>query len=276
MSSLRADFIGKGYVLLKGVLSDSMLADLREATDRLLDMRTQGVFDDYRYQCLLDPKVFHRSYIDFLNLETLHLASADILDCAKFDFGALACLLGSIDPKLCIWHQDFAPHDPDYETLLAGAGTFLQYNCALYDDASLWIVEGSHDRSRTEAETDYASGFNGFEFISDMDDCTRIDEDAPAGMPGCMNVRLSAGDCLLYDSMLWHAATYEPDVKRATLHGGFRQPGLSEEMKAHRWGLDHNDSLLDPGYLGELGPYFGPQLERFLELKKMFPKGALD
>lgn len=275
MTCLRDDFIGKGYVLLKGGIPDSVLGGLREATDRLLGMRERGEFDDFRYQCVLEPHVFHRSYIDFLNLESLNLACADILDGPEFSFAGLACLLGSIDPRLCIWHQDFSPQDPDYDALLAGAGSFVAFNCAIYDDASLWIVEGSHNRIRTESEIEYASRFDGVEFIAAMEECRRIDDDVPAGMPGCMNVQLSAGDCLLYNSMLWHAAVYASDVKRATLHGGYRQLGLAEEAKAHRWGLDHNDSLLEPGYLGELGPFFGPQLERFIELKHLFPKGAL-
>jgi len=86
-----------------------------------------------------------------------------------------------------------------------GAGAAVQWNTALYEDACLRAVPGSHRRVRTAAEraatTTALAGPGGM-----------------AWLPGEAVVRLRAGQTVVYDPNLLHRADYDPAARRATLH----------------------------------------------------------
>ncbi|PGH23182.1 hypothetical protein AJ80_02712 [Polytolypa hystricis UAMH7299] len=121
------------------------------------------------------------------------------------------------------WHRDDIPTPPsltpaqELQQLQQKSPSHrpqshAQYNIALYPDASLIVVPGSHRRARTQVERD-ADAYE--------------DE-----LPGQKVVRMEAGDAVFYDSNIWHRGVYRGvesgsasgemgyiDALRMTVHG---------------------------------------------------------
>ena len=100
------------------------------------------------------------------------------------------------------WHRDDVPPEATSEEemeRLAKPGWHAQWNMALYDDASLIVVPGTHARARTGEERNAAP----FE----------------ANMPGQLIVELGPGDAVFYNNNILHRGKYDPRKERATLHG---------------------------------------------------------
>lgn len=100
------------------------------------------------------------------------------------------------------WHRDDIPATATPEQELARLNQpaySAQWNLALYDDASLIVVPGSHVRARTDAERD-ADPFS-------------------KDIPGQMVVFLKAGDVVFYNNNILHRGAYDSRVERMTLHG---------------------------------------------------------
>ncbi|KIW56919.1 hypothetical protein PV05_05534 [Exophiala xenobiotica] len=125
------------------------------------------------------------------------------------------------DFELC-WHRDDVRPDvsPEEEERQLkekspnGRQLHAQYNIALFDDASLLVVPGSHRRVRTETERAAAP----FE----------------ANLPGQLVVELAPGDAVFYDSNILHRGIYKGidashDVGRMTLHGSVGLAGHGTE-----------------------------------------------
>ncbi|MDA0840531.1 MAG: phytanoyl-CoA dioxygenase family protein [Planctomycetota bacterium] len=266
-------FAETGYVLLPAALPESLLAGLREAGEILFREIEEGKNQAARHQTVLKPDVFHPSYLAFLNLPELNETAMEILACDDLAFPGLACLLGNRHHSLCKWHRDFPDTDPELIELLGSPNCCIQLNCAVYPDECLWIIPGSHCRRTKPAESEYAGKLNELQFIDDWDKVMAAEPSAPSGMPGAFNAKLGAGDCLLYNPFLWHAAVYRPEWKRMTLHGGYRIPANIDTYFCQRWGLPHNPWLQDPDYLGDTGTYFTPQLKHFQFYARKYPKG---
>ncbi|MCJ8332604.1 MAG: phytanoyl-CoA dioxygenase family protein [Lentisphaeria bacterium] len=269
----RADYIKNGYVIIEGAINETILAGLREAVEIIYKEIEEGKLTGFRHQTVLKPDVFHRAYIDFLNIEVYNEAIRDILDDNDPSFSGQACLIGSREHQICGWHRDFRDTDPDLPELHKIPNNCVQTNCAIYDDESLWIVPGSHVRLGSQEESDHMAKCKGLGFIDLWEKFQARDESALSGMPGSMQVKLKAGDCLLYNPLMWHAAEYKPEVKRATLHGGFKSVPLLRRFKNLRWGVQHNPWLQEPDYLGDLGPYLGPGMKHQRELALLYPDG---
>ncbi|KAI0477289.1 phytanoyl-dioxygenase family protein [Xylariaceae sp. FL0804] len=74
-----------------------------------------------------------------------------------------------------------------------------QWNLALFEDASLVVVPGSHRRARTKAE--------------------REAEPREAHLPGELVVELGPGDVVFYDNNILHRGVYDAKKERMSLHG---------------------------------------------------------
>ncbi|WEW56482.1 hypothetical protein PRK78_001927 [Emydomyces testavorans] len=134
------------------------------------------------------------------------------------------------------WHRDDIPTPPtltpeeEVRQLQAKspadrAQSHAQYNIALYPDASLIVVPGSHLRARTPAE--------------------RNADPYEANMPGQKIVALQPGDAVFYDSNIFHRGVYkgtaipahendEVEGIRMTLHGSV---GLAEPVEKDKKGV---------------------------------------
>ncbi|MBA2481737.1 MAG: phytanoyl-CoA dioxygenase family protein [Planctomycetes bacterium] len=260
--------LAHGYVLLRGAIPPALLADLRRGVapviaDRDRDGRS-GRACVTRHPTLLEPSVYHPSFRDFLDLGTMNLAAQEMSRSERLVFGGLAILTGSAEPGLCPWHRDFKDDHPEIPALKRECPTsYIQTNCAIYDDPSLWIVPGSHTRYSYPEEHAHARPLGESPMFLPMAEADHMQPGHLAGMPGAIQVTMQAGDCLLYNPLLWHAAEYRPERVRATLHGGWRTEGMADRFSPCRWGLEHNPWLQEPSYLGDPGRFFGPQLARY-------------
>lgn len=100
------------------------------------------------------------------------------------------------------WHRDDIPATatPEEELERLNKPAFsAQWNLALYDDASLIVVPGSHSRARTEVE--------------------RAADPFEKEIPGQLIVQLKAGDVVFYNNNILHRGAYNSKVDRLTLHG---------------------------------------------------------
>jgi hypothetical protein len=275
VSKVREQFLSDGYLLIRGGIPPALLGRLQADLDPLIGARdTGGTSLDWRHQTILEPKHCRRSFVDFLDLPSINDAAREVVGTEDLSFAGLAVLLGRKVHSVCKWHRDFSDSDPEIEELLKHPTMLIQFNCAVFDDAALWVVPGSHRRASLPEERAFAAKFAGLEFTGPIAPAYAIDADPLGGMPGCVHVALKAGDCLLYNPVIWHAAEYRPDWKRATLHGGWRDAAKVDAYRALRWGLEHNPWLMQPSYLGDLGANFRPQLERYQGQVRRHVKGT--
>jgi hypothetical protein len=125
------------------------------------------------------------------------------------------------DFELC-WHRDdirpdVSPEDEERqlkEKSPDGQQLHAQYNIALFEDASLIVIPGSHRRVRTERERKAAP--------------------YEADLPGQLLVELSPGDGVFYDSNILHRGVYRGidasrELGRMTLHGSVGLAGHGTE-----------------------------------------------
>jgi len=107
---------------------------------------------------------------------------------------------------LC-WHRDDvkgSANEDEERAALAVQHHGVQWNTALLEDTSLYIVPGSHRAPRTAAQRALSS-----------------DTTAPAdplAMPGAIRVTLRPGETVFYNNNILHCASYSPNRPRATLH----------------------------------------------------------
>jgi hypothetical protein len=251
-------FDREGFVLLEGGISEDLLGRLREGLDPILDGQASG---QARLQTILQPEHYHPSFVEFLNIAALNQLIQELLDVPTPSFSGMACLTGRSSHSICRWHRDFPDSEPDVAKAFESFPRhFVQLNCAVYDDPSLWIIPGTHDRLSNEEELAWANRFGTLDFVDQVERLLAVDDHPLSGMPGAIHAKLKAGDCLVYNPLIWHAAEYRPEWRRATLHLGYRTPGVVDALAICRWGLNQNPWLLEPDYLGKLGPYFGPAL----------------
>jgi hypothetical protein len=156
-------------------------------------------------QHLLHPdmperKVFAESYFN----ETMVTTITSLLQCSRDDLVLeLYNMLVRPDHDFALrWHRDdIGPDVPPEEELqrLKEPMMHAQWNLALYDDASLLVVPGSHRRART-----------------DMEQNADPYED---NMPGQRIVKMGPGDIMFYNNNILHRGVYDSKVERMTLHG---------------------------------------------------------
>jgi hypothetical protein len=100
------------------------------------------------------------------------------------------------------WHRDdiaaTATAEEEQERLDKPAW-HAQWNLALYDDASLVLVPGSHRRPRTDVE--------------------RNADPYASSLPGQITVTLKAGEVAFYNNNILHRGVYDCGKERMTLHG---------------------------------------------------------
>ncbi|KAJ4359879.1 uncharacterized protein N0V89_000435 [Didymosphaeria variabile] len=143
---------------------------------------------------------FARSYFD---AELLKYVSV-LIGCSEEDLTMeLYNMLVRPDGEFALrWHRDdIPPEASDVEELerLGKPGFHAQWNLALYDDASLVVVPGSHKRARTSFE--------------------RSADPYEPNMPGQLVVKLQAGEVAFYNNNILHRGVYDPTKERMTLHG---------------------------------------------------------
>ncbi|GAM86755.1 hypothetical protein ANO11243_047740 [Dothideomycetidae sp. 11243] len=221
---LKAELAEHGFVVIPSLLSASELSTLRSATATSTAAARAGKWPHIRtlpkqfppwgsdpsvgiwgVQHLLHPsqpgnEVYARSYFH----PGVLAAVAEILSCDADDLVMeLYNLLVRPDADFALrWHRDDVPATASAEQeleVLRAPITHAQWNLALYDDASLIVVPGSHRRARTDEE--------------------RVADPYQEHISGMKVVEMKAGDVVFYNNNILHRGKYLAERERATLHG---------------------------------------------------------
>ncbi|PHH61829.1 hypothetical protein CDD81_7932 [Ophiocordyceps australis] len=216
-----------GFVLVPKAFSGEQLETLRQATQEVTAHARDGKWPDVRtlpkqfppwtstgpnpasdgiwgVQGVMHPDmphhdVFIRTYFSDAIIEP----TMELLQCKRQDLVLeLFNLLVRPDRDFELrWHRDdiaaTASSEEELERLNKPAFS-AQWNLALYDDASLVVVPGSHRRARTETERT---------------------ADAWEVLPGQLIVKMEPGDIVFYNNNILHRGVYDSRVERMTLHG---------------------------------------------------------
>ncbi|KAF3105787.1 hypothetical protein TWF569_008914 [Orbilia oligospora] len=133
------------------------------------------------------------------------------------------------------YHRDTIPAAtlPEEEAkLLTRPRTGTQYNLALYDDACLIVVPGSHKRPKTDEEI------------------TTLKENEKAPLKDEIRVVLKPNQAVFYENDILHRAEYDTK-KRVTLHGSLGKEGQVERA---RMVLQHGvEYLKENSFAEEMG-----------------------
>lgn len=234
----RNEYYGLGLTVLRDLVPAALLSDLRRETETARKIarqqngpQAQRLQPVYRYDALN-----HQPFRDFLALDGLQATVAGILGPAHTPSDLMGVLFEpERDAWATPWHRDWGDNVPgiDRDAFFAAAlhqpQMFNQLNAALYDDHSLWIVPGSHDRLNSDAERaafDNSVSPPGPPLSPEMSPEERemACRAYARKMPGATPVTLASGDVAFYRSVGWHIGNYVPYTKRATLHDGFFGP----------------------------------------------------
>lgn len=229
----REEYLTDGLTVLRGLIPASLLADLRREADRARDLarrehgpQTQRLQPVYAYDAL-DARPFRA----FLDLPGLRETVEKVLGPDRRPSDNMGILLEPAESPWCTnWHRDWGHHVTglimdDFFEAARNPGMFNQLNAALYQDASLWVVPGSHHRRDTEAERARfprlpAPGPALHDGMS-AEEWELACQEYARSMPGAVEVTLGAGDVAFYRAGGWHLGVYVPYTRRATLHDGF-------------------------------------------------------
>jgi ectoine hydroxylase-related dioxygenase (phytanoyl-CoA dioxygenase family) len=110
------------------------------------------------------------------------------------------------------WHRDIHPIDQAplsglQHDLLQNAPGYVQWNIPLYDDEVLWVIPGSHKRVNTPEEN------------------SLLNENPRQPLPNGLQVKLQAGDGVVYTNTILHWGSNYSTRLRRTIHLGYRSFG---------------------------------------------------
>jgi hypothetical protein len=237
----------QGYVVFRRILPATLLRDLRPEADKIRALahelhgpRAQRLQPLVKYA---GERFDIRPFRDYAELPALRDAIQRLLGPAapgcvyshhSKEMNYLGLLVEPTDrPRLHGWHRD-GVRDPAEtrrktpDEIAAIAARRLrptcdnQVNCAIYADACLWYVPGSH--LRVHDLPGEAPAFSPGEkpppddsHLSDAE-VERAGLEACYGFPGAVQLYLDAGDFAVYRSSAWHTGMYSPTQPRATIH----------------------------------------------------------
>ncbi|CAE6453791.1 unnamed protein product [Rhizoctonia solani] len=221
-------YVRDGYVFVPGLIDESQLTTLREACDRVVAKTRAGEWphrrivgkqfppfvgsepDSWGVQHIMHPDLHEPIFARWYGSEGVVGAATSLLGCeeSQVQMELFNLLINPDRHAFALrWHRDDVPETAGLEEEIAALKTNfygVQWNTALYDDACLFVVPGSHREPRTPEQRALSS--------------TQEAPKDPMDMPGAICVKLKAGDTVFYQNNILHTAAYHPDVKRATLH----------------------------------------------------------
>ncbi|KAF8631664.1 hypothetical protein AX17_005065 [Amanita inopinata Kibby_2008] len=228
-NEIKKHYDEEGYVIVPSLIPPLEFAPLKEACERVIDKarraewmqrRTVGrqfpPFGDEKdadvwgVQHVMHPDLSEDVFVKWYMGERLVAVAKELLGCEEHDLQMeLFNLL--INPErsnfALRWHRDDvsekATEDEERKALdIWHHG--IQWNTALYHDACLYVVPGSHKFPRTPEQRKHSE--------------TMTPPKNPFDMPGAIQVVLKPGQTVFYNSNILHCATYGCATRRATLH----------------------------------------------------------
>jgi len=264
-------FEGQGYVIIDNAIPDGMLQPLREATGRVAEKtrrgewpykRSTGEDDIWGVSHLLHPDLCEPIFAEYMASPVvidvvgglLRLSTEDRPKRLQLDLVNMLLNPAKRDYEID-WHRDtvradFPPEEEIKELTKRQYG--VQWNTALYDEACLYIVPGSHRRPKTEEEREIV--------LSRPKDF----------MPGQMAVRLKAGQGVYYNANLLHRGVYPRDMRRETLHCCM---GLIEGAPLRVFVYKSLAWMEAPNFRKTLPERLTPLYDNYVRMSKKFKQG---
>ncbi len=233
-----------GYIILPQVVPPDQLDDLRASVDLLVTRhqvisasnRKPGEPPGGEWQSARQPRVEVDTVVDEITANVLDFClgentlgvSHQLMRGKETTPTNIQVMCSPIrDYGYTDWHRDInameqTPLDGLQMDLVANAPGYVQWNIALYDDDVLWIVPGSHRRSDTEEQK------------------RQLLADPCVPLPGSVQVKLKAGDGVVYPNIIMHWGSIYGSKLRRTIHLGYRTFGgpILPHVHFHHW--DHS------------------------------------
>ncbi|SJL06552.1 related to phytanoyl-CoA dioxygenase family protein [Armillaria ostoyae] len=228
MSALKNQFTSQGFVIVPDLVSPSDLTLLRTACEDVVERTRSGRWslrrtvgkqfppydadddDSWGVQMLMHPELGHPIFAEWYTSDALTSVVKELLGCEEevLQMELFNLLINPISHDFALrWHRDDVKGDAslvEEKAALALWNHGIQWNTALYEDACLYVVPGSHSVPRTPEQRMHS---------------TTMDAPAdPLDMPGAIPVVLKPGDTVFYNNNILHLGTYSAKAKRATLH----------------------------------------------------------
>ncbi|KAK0524955.1 hypothetical protein OC834_005338 [Tilletia horrida] len=265
LEALRDAYERDGFVIVDGIFTSAEELDaLRTAAADVVQLTRKGgwphrrvvgkqfppfdeVTQDYwGVQHLMSPALPHsRLFTSFYASRVLDVSSALLgVPLSQMQLELFNLLINPTQHAFALgWHRDdIKPSistEEERRVLVAdqaraGAakdGGGIQWNAALYDDACLFVVPGTHRRVRTEQERKAnATPPPPPTPIPQGKELSTQEKEALDGAweldpPTTQRVVLKAGQSAFYSQRILHRASYLPNQIRATLHGCYGESG---------------------------------------------------
>ncbi|EFP87088.1 hypothetical protein PGT21_013012 [Puccinia graminis f. sp. tritici] len=221
-----------GLVVVQGLITDNdQLQELRNAADVVVERtrnqqwpykRTVGKQfppwkdespDVWGVQHIMHPALGQPAFAAFYFSAPMVELTGHLSDMSPDEHtiaGLHNLLLEPLDHHFALsWHRDTIKSTVDEEEerqKLSSKAKYggVQWNLALYQDECLFVVPGSHLRTRTPMERQIT---------------TQATKDDGGKMPNEICAALAPGEAVFYDPEILHRGTYDPRSKRRTLHG---------------------------------------------------------
>ena len=253
-------FLVDGYVILKNVIPPERLDELRASFEVLVD-RQQAIWkrdpEDPRSHAykVKQPRLAFQTVVDAATANTVEfcmhdntlgvsrqaLSGPDAMPIAMF----LMCNPAT-DYGPDLWHRDTQPQNQAplaglQADLLANGPAYVQWNIPLYDDDVLWVVPGSHCRLNTAQEN------------------RELLKNRREPLSNGMQVKLKAGDGVMYMSTILHWPSNYSTRLRRVIHLGYRSFGgrLYPYTQGFHW---------EPSFVKHLSADAQATFQRFTEL----------
>ncbi|KAF3901441.1 hypothetical protein ABW21_db0203346 [Orbilia brochopaga] len=254
-----AAFARDGFVIVDDVLPPAVFDAAKEACEEAVEKGRKGEWphrrivgkafppwpaagpDIWGIQHLMHPDMNLPLFKDIYVNPTLLSTASQILQVpspASLQLELFNLLINPhTTPFSLPYHRDSIPASAtaaEEAEMLKRPRTGTQYNLALYDDACLIVVPGSHKRPKTPEEA------------------ALLAKDDKTPLPGEIKVVLKPNQAVFYENDILHRAEYTT-LKRVTLHGSM---GMEGQVERARMILQHGvDYLKDETFADGMGEY---------------------
>lgn len=260
----RDQFRERGFVVLRSVYSQAVVAQLRTTIRRLIDLawkddvagaQVQWIDHQQKLPAFI-PDLLAAKYDPAFGAwldDTVIPAAESLLDAPVRCSWLTLYACGGGHPYSTNWHRDSCQFDCEAELPVLQRDLLrqCQVHAPLFDDDFLQVISGSHARAATPEE------------VAAM----RVQDGTSMDLPGQRAVRLEPGDIAFRHGNIVHRGTNPQGLKRWTLLSNFWQadvPVWSNEA------LDR-DAMLAPGHLQRMTPRTRECVQRYLDA---FPSGT--
>ena len=249
-------------MILKNVVPPERLDELRASFETLVDRQQANWARDrddpgcFAYAAK-QPRLAFQSVIDAATANTVEFClHQNTLGVSRQALGTcdvgLKQMILLCNPETAygpdLWHRDVS-HGPTNNAPLAGlqadmlanGPSSVQWNIPLYDDDVLWVVPGSHRRLNTSREN------------------RELLKDPRAKLSDCRQVRLEAGDGVIYINTILHWPSNYSTRLRRIIHLRYTSFGGRLYPYGSRF-------LWEPGFVKHLSPQGQAAFHRFMEL----------